>query len=252
VSFEEAATLPLAAMTAALSLYDDMGLPPPWKPHPIGARKIPLVIYGVSTACGAFAAKFARRSGLGPLIGIAGRASDYAKTLVDYVVDYRQSEDAIVNEIGDILSRECLGRKAPYVLDAISENGTVETTLRFVDLNGGIVSTLLPPAKFAKDKENFRYPAGVKGINTADPLVFTERKDFGYLWSRYMTRLLQDGRLRGHPYEVVPGGLKGVVVGLQNLKNGKASAIKYVYRIEETGEVDAVVMEEGPEVPDKY
>lgn len=252
VTFEEAATLPLAAMTAALSLYVDMGLPPPWNPHPNNAPKIPLVIYGVSTACGAFAAKYARLSGLGPLIGIAGRASDYAKTLVDYVVDYRQSEDALVDEIGDILSKEGLGRKAPYVLDAISENGTIETTLRFIDLNGGTVSTLLPTTTFAKDKEKFRYPAGMKGINTADPLVFTVRRDFGYLWSRYMTRLVQDGRLTGHPYQVVPGGLKGVLTGLQNLKSGKASAIKYVYRIEETVEVDAVAVEEGPQVPDRY
>jgi NADPH:quinone reductase-like Zn-dependent oxidoreductase len=252
VSLEEAATLPVAALTAALGLYIDLGLPPPWQPQPKDQQRIPLVIYGVSSACGAFAAKYARLSGLGPLVGIAGRGSDYAKTLVDYVVDYRQGEDALVKEIEDILAKEGLGRKAPYVLDAISENGTIETTLRFTDLDGGRISTLLPVQRFARDKENFRYPAGVKAINTACPQVFSEHRDFGYLWSRYMGHLLEDGRLKCHPYEVIPGGLNGVLTGLKNLKNGKASAIKYVYRIDETGDVDAVTVEEGPEVPDKY
>ena len=48
---------------------------------------------------------------------------------------------------------------------------------------------------------------------------------------------LRDGWLRGHPVTVVPGGLSGVQEGLANLKNGKASATKYVFRIGETSGV---------------
>lgn len=54
------------------------------------------------------------------------------------------------------------------------------------------------------------------------------------MWSRFLGRLLAEGRLKGHPYEVIPGGLHGVVVGLQNLRNGKNSACKYIFRMEET------------------
>jgi len=45
---------------------------------------------------------------------------------------------------------------------------------------------------------------------------------------------LQEGWFKGHPYEVVPGGLGGVEGALKNLKEGKASAVKYVFRIMET------------------
>lgn len=48
---------------------------------------------------------------------------------------------------------------------------------------------------------------------------------------------MADGRLTGHPYEVIPGGLNGILLGLQKLRDGKASGVKYVYRIEETGDV---------------
>jgi NADPH2:quinone reductase len=40
------------------------------------------------------------------------------------------------------------------------------------------------------------------------------------------------------PYEVVPGGLGGVEEGLRRLKEGKVSASKLVFRIEETEGVE--------------
>ena len=236
VSFEEAATIPIATLTAAIALYVDMKLPVPFdaeKPAE-SAGKVPLLIYGVTSAVGAFAAKLARLSALGPIIGIAGRASDFASTLVDYVVDYRQGEDVLVAAVEQIIAKEGLGSKVPYVFDAISEGGSLEATLRFIDPNGGTVSAVLPPKLFAKDKENFEYLTGVKAYNSAVPRVHSSHKDFGYLWSRFLGRLLEDGRLKAHPYEVVPGGLHGVLTGLQKLRDGKASAVKYVYRIEET------------------
>ena len=239
VSFEEAATIPLAGLTAAIALYVDMKLPTPYNPSKPAAEsggkeeKVPILIYGVTSAVGAFAAKYARLSGLGPIIGVAGRASDFAKTLADYVVDYRNGEDALVAAVEEILAKEGLGSKVPNVFDAISENGSLEATLRFLDPDGGTVSTVLPPRLFARDKENFKYPPGVKAFNSAVPQVHSTHKDFGYLWSRYLSRLLQDGRLKAHPYEVIPGGLNGVLIGLKKLRDGKASAVKYVYRIED-------------------
>lgn len=214
-----------------------MKLPTPYNmgsPGESGREKVPILIYGVTSAVGAFAAKYARLSGLGPIIGVAGRAGDFAKTLADYVVDYRNGEDAVVAAVEEVLAREDLGTKIPNVFDAISENGSLEATLRLIDPNGGTVSTMLPPKLFARDKENYKYPPGVKAFNSAVPQVQSTHKDFGYVWSRYLGRLLKDGRLKAHPYEVVPDGLNGVLTGLKNLKDGKASAVKYVYRIEDT------------------
>lgn len=190
ISFEEAATIPTAALTAAIALYVDMKLPALFdriKPREDGEYKVLILIYGVT--------KFARLSGLGPVIGVAGRASAFAKTLVDHVVDYRGGEDALVAAVSEILTREGLGNKIPYVFDAISENGSLEATLRPLDQNGSTVNTLLPPKLFAKDRESFKYPPGMNAINTAVPRVHSMHKDFGYLWSRYLGRLLEDGRL---------------------------------------------------------
>ncbi|CZR68278.1 related to NADPH:quinone reductase and related Zn-dependent oxidoreductases [Phialocephala subalpina] len=230
VSFEEAATIPLASLTAAIALFVDMKLPALYmlkEPADSGEEKVPILIYGVTSAVGAFAAKYSRLSGFSPIIGIAGRAQEFAKTLADYVIDYRDGEDVLVAAVEEVLAKERLSSKVPNVFDAISENGTLETTLRFLDPNGGTISTALPTRLFARDKGNFKYPPGVKAYNSAVVQVHSIHKDFGYIWSRYLGRLLEDGRLKGHPFEVIPGGL-------QNLKNEKASGSKYIYRIEDT------------------
>jgi NADPH:quinone reductase-like Zn-dependent oxidoreductase len=210
-----------------------MKLPAPWIPKAEGV-KTPILIYGVTSAVGAFAAKYARISGLGPIVGVAGRNKELAKKLADYVVDYRNGEDALVAAVEEALVKEGLGSKVPYVFDAISEDGSLEATLRFLDLNGGTVGVVLPPALFARDGENFKYPPGVNAVNSALPMIHSVHKDFGYIWSRHMGRILADGRLKAHPHEVVPGGLGGVLTGLQKLKDGNASGVKYVFRIEET------------------
>ena len=54
------------------------------------------------------------------------------------------------------------------------------------------------------------------------------------IFFRYIARGLQKGFFKGHPYQIVPGGLGGVQTALQDLKDGKASAVKYVLRIAET------------------
>jgi NADPH:quinone reductase-like Zn-dependent oxidoreductase len=236
ISFEEAATIPLAALTAAIAMFVDMKLPAPYDPKKPGAEgspKVPILIYGVASAVGGFAAQFARLSGFSPIIGIAGRGGEFAKGLVDHVVDYRQGEDDMIASIEEILKKEDLSSKVPNIFDAISENGSLEASLRLIDPNGTI-GTVLPPSMFAKDKDNFKYPLGVNASSSAVLQVHDLHKDFGYIWTRYLGRLLQDGRLKAHPYEVIPGGLNGVITGLKNLRDGKASAVKYVYRIEET------------------
>ncbi|KAJ3050980.1 hypothetical protein HK097_008057, partial [Rhizophlyctis rosea] len=239
VSFESAATIPLAALTAVIGLYADIQVPNPFDPKkPKEGEKVPILIYGAGSAVGAFGAQLARLSGLKPIIGVAGASgANFAKGLVDHVVDYRQGEDALVQGIEDVLKKEGLPPKLTYVLDAISENGSFEAIAQVVDPENGRVSHVLPPAKYAKAGENFKYPGNAQAIQTSVGQAHDSQKDLAFLYVRYIAQLLEEGRFKTHPYEVIPGGLGGVQQGLQNLKEGKASGVKYVYRIEETGGV---------------
>ena len=57
--------------------------------------------------------------------------------------------------------------------------------------------------------------------------------EWAYVFFRYVARMLADGRMTGHPWEVVDGGLGGVEKGLTMLKEGKAKGVKFVYRVAE-------------------
>lgn len=77
----EASTIPFTALTASLALYHMLNLPPPWSPT---STPIPLLLYGGSTAVGAFAIKLANISNVHPIITIAGRGKQYVFSLLDF------------------------------------------------------------------------------------------------------------------------------------------------------------------------
>ncbi|RGP80521.1 adenylosuccinate lyase [Fusarium longipes] len=226
-SFQEGAVIPFTALTAVCALYARLELPSPWLPVS-DSTKIPLVIWGASSAVGSYAIQLAKRSNIHPLICITGRAQEYVESLIDRskgdtVIDYRKGSDAVVQQMKD-----CLGdSKLDYAFDAISEGGSYQTICKVLDPTGKI--TLIIPAQSYSD-----IPKTITKSVTTVASIHENLKDFGYVFTRYFSKGLQDGWLKPHPQEVIPGGLEGIEKGLVNLENGAASAVKYVYKIADT------------------
>lgn len=238
-SFEEAATIPLAAMTAAVGLFCRLGLPEPWVTAS-QAREDALaggvVVYGAASAVGAFAVKLLARSNIHPIICVAGRGSPYVESLLDKskgdtAIDYRGGEEKVVEGLRKAVPK---GQKLMYAFDAVSEHGSYERITKVLDPHGHI-TLVLPGKKYEGVPETVHQTLTTVGSVHGTP---DDLKDFGYAWFRLFSLGLKEGWFKGHPFEVVSGGLGGVQTGLENLKNGKASAVKYVYRIEDTEGVD--------------
>jgi NADPH2:quinone reductase len=238
-SFPEAATLPLAAMTAAVGLYIRLGLPEPWSPsRPAEGEKIPLLVYGAATAVGAFAIQLAKASGLGPIIGVAGKAVPFAEGLIDKskgdaIIDYRAGDSSVVSGIKSTLNAAGLQESdLKYVFDAVSEGSSFTNIAAVISPKEGKTTHVLPAERFGP--KGFKYPEAVKSSLTMVGSVHDDAKDFGSVWFHYFTRLLDDGRLKAHPFEERAGGLEGVGEAMKDLKEGKASAVKYVFKIGDT------------------
>lgn len=232
IPYLEAATLPLACLTSAVGLYthDRLALSPPWSPVSSDDSSTPVIVYGGSTAVGSYAIQLLQRSNIHPIITIAGAGIPHVKTLItpsrgDVIIDYRsKSHDQLVKEMKDALG----GKKCVHALDAVSDHGSFEATGEVL-AEGGRIALVLP------GKDYSALPKHVAETTTKVGDVHTEGfADFGFVAFQMMARGLRDGWFKPHPYEVIEGGLNGVESGLARLKEGKASAVKYIYEIAAT------------------
>lgn len=240
---KDAATIPLAAMTAAFGLYQRLSLPLPWQPT---TTSTPLIIYGAASAVGAFAIQLAVQSNIHPLICVAGKGIPFVQSLIDekkgdVVLDYRKGDGNLVQDIR--AAAQNAGGKVEHAFDCVSEHNSFVNISQVLDNKSGRITLVLP------GKDYSAIPQGItKSITLVaqahagtenDPInkptgTMVGNEEFAFTFFRYFGRGLEKGFFKPHPYEVVPGGLGGVEQGLKNLKDGEASAVKYVFRIADT------------------
>jgi len=230
-------------MTAALGLYMRLKLPEPWHAT---TNPLPLLIYGASGAVGAFAIKLAQASNIHPIIAVAGNGEAYVEKLIDRskgdtIVDYRKGNEAVVSGIKEAL-KKAGQTEVKHAFDAVSEKNSYQNICEVLP-NGGKITLVLPGKDYKEIPDSIEKSITTVGSSHsgfgADSLekkagIKTGPKDFAFAFYRLFARGLQDGWFTPHPYKIIPGGLNGVEEGLSNLKAGKASAVKYVYRIEDT------------------
>ena len=230
-------------MTAAFGLYQRLYLPPPWHP---ALKPIPTIIYGAAGAVGSFAIQLAQQSNIHPLLCVAGKGIPHVEKLIDsskgdIVLDYREGNDKLVENLKAAVQKA--GGKVEYAFDTVSHNGTYENICKVLDHKTGKITLILPGREYKEIPDTIEKSITTVGSaqmgTDPDPWqkktgMQTGNEEFAMAFFRYFGRGLQKGFFKGHPYEVVPGGLGGVQGALQNLKDGKASAVKYVFRIEDT------------------
>lgn len=253
VSYEEGAAIPLAALTAAVGLFVRLELPAPWNGGAqdgfaakdentavsksgfgVGGKPLqragPVVVYGAATAVGAYAIQLCKRAGIGPLICIAGRGIPFVEGLIDkkagdVIIDYRQGDDAVVAGIKAALKP---GEELKYCFDAVAEHNSAQNVCKVMTASGARITGVLPYP------EGSWLPSGVQTSLTMVGDVHGLQTDFGAAAFLLLAKGLQEGWFKAHPQTVVPGGLAGVQGALADLKAGKASATKYVFRIADT------------------
>ena len=251
ISFEEAATVPMAALMASIALFGMLEVAAgPWKPVPDEVER-PVVIYGAASAVGAFAIKLAKKLNVHPLICIAGRGTEFVAELLDdrdTIIDYRKGDDFVISEIQKALN----GGKLYYAFDAVSNYNSIGNLIHVLAENSkftmvlpdvrkdipGYIETSLTMAgslwrELANDTTRDNRRLGKLGVEKGG-------MEFGGIFTGLVGRWLNEGKLKPHPHVTVEGGLEGVETALKALKSGKNSAMKYVVRIADTPGLQAL------------
>jgi len=189
----------------------------------------PILIYGASTATGTLAVQYAKLSGCEVYATSSPHNFDLLRKLgADHVFDYKETD------VGAKI-RKAANDKLKLVFDCIGEGSSTEIGVAAIGSSGGHLSALLPPPKEVSRKDvkaawTLAYTALGEKYNDKVP---ESQKDyeFGSKFWKASEELINSGKIRTHPTEV-RSGLEGVPKGLQDLKDGKVSGVKLVYKVE--------------------
>ena len=184
-------------------------------------------------------------SNMYPLICIAGRGIAHVGNLMDQekgdiVLNYRKGN---YNPVQDLKSAvQNAGGKLKYTLDCMSEHSSFQNISKVLDSKTGQITIFLPSRDYSAlpdtslSQRQWSASHGDEELQKKTGTI-VRNEDFACTFLRYFDRGLNKGYLKQHLFEVVPGGLAGVQWALQNLKDGKASAVNFVFRIADTESV---------------
>ncbi|KAK7538814.1 chaperonin 10-like protein [Phyllosticta citribraziliensis] len=231
VSWEEAATLGVGITTVGQGLYQSLRLPLPEQP---AKTKFPVLIYGGSTATGALAIQFAKLSGLDVITTCSPRNFDLVHSLgASAAFDYNSPTcgadirahtqnslyhafDCVSEHSSPTICAEALSTETSSKKPAYSALLNVEFPRQDVDARQTLGYTVV-------GEEFFKFGANFPAKK--------EDFEFGKMFWALSQRLLEEKKFRVHQPDVRDGGLNGVLEGLNDLRQGKVSGKKLVYRI---------------------
>lgn len=229
MSMEEASTLGVGVTTVGQALYQSLGLPLPTFP-----AKVPfwILVYGGSTATGSLAIQYAKLSGL-KVVTTCGRHNfDYVKSLgADAVFDYKEAD------CGSQI-RALTEDKLRHVFDCISEGTSPRICCDAISSSGGTINylddELETPRTDVTVKNTLAYTMTGEAFDYGEGQLPPAPEDlkFGVEFWKLSTDLFAEGKVKVHKTRVCSGGLKGIFEGLEQLKAGKVSGVKLVYRID--------------------
>ncbi|KAF2106867.1 chaperonin 10-like protein [Lophiotrema nucula] len=247
LSFEDAATLGVGITTVGQGLYQTLGLPWPSavakEPQKTEGEKPWILIYGGSSAMGAMGIQFARLSGFRVVTTCSPRNNEYVKSLgADAVFDY--SAPDVAEQI-----RKFTDDKLYYVWDCIGEGSSyaIGTAALSSDSSPAdsptgklnYASILAPPEVPPREYVEIRWTLGYTAMGEAFTMKGQEwpaqpsHYEFIIEWLKEVEPLLAEGKVKTHRVDLREGGIEGILDGLADLKSGKVSGVKLVYRIQD-------------------
>lgn len=124
-----------------------------------------------------------------------------------------------------------------YVLDPFSEAKTLRLCFAAIGRTGGRYCALeqyqpeLCTRKTVKHELVMGGAISGRGVELPEPYGIPPNPDIGEWarqWYRTVQRLLDEGRLKPCPLEIIPGRFEGILKGLDLLRNGKVSGRKLI------------------------
>jgi NADPH:quinone reductase-like Zn-dependent oxidoreductase len=238
ISFEEAASMNMGAMTAGLALFKVLDVPGyPLHPAAVGAKgsNATVLVYGASTATGTTAIQLLKLSGFKVIATCSQSNFEMVRGYgADVVFDY---QDPVCPAEIRAFTKDGLR----YVLDCISTTQSMEFCYSVIGRSGGRYTGLEPySTSVAATRKLIKADWVLGPVMVGRPIgwpapynrpAMPEMAEFGVRWIKTLQGLYDKRLLRPHPLIVRAGGLDGVLQGIQEVKAGRLSGKKLVYTL---------------------
>ncbi|OAQ95892.1 hypothetical protein LLEC1_01629 [Akanthomyces lecanii] len=235
LSFEEGASLGISFMTTGLALFKSLDVPGyPLEPGP---RKIPVLVFGGSSATGTAAIQLLSLAGLDAVATCSPRNFDLVKSYgASAVFDY-QAPDCTET------IRQYTKSSLKYALDCISTAASMQFCYRALGRSGGRYTALEPYSEAVAQTRTLVKPDWIMGPQLLGQEIgwpkphwrapSTELGAFGVKWTATLRKLLDRGLIRPHPIITRKGGLRAVLSGIDDVRGKKVSGKKLVYSLDD-------------------
>ncbi|KAI8944970.1 putative zinc-binding oxidoreductase ToxD [Xylaria longipes] len=245
VSFEAACTVGVGFGTAGYALYQVLRLPFPGdvRESPNGDKdenENSILIYGGSTATGTIAIQLAKLSGWNVITTCSPKHFDLVRDRgADEVFDYR------IPDVGQQIFKASNG-SITRAFDTVNTTSTAKICAAAFSPQSGthhkgdlIYCNLLGMDCPRDDVESIFFLgyslSGESYIFEAEKFpARPEDLQFARKWFPMVEKLLAEGKLKTHPEKVGEGGLLGCLEGMEEMRQGRVSGVKLVYRVDET------------------
>lgn len=232
-TLEKAATLGLAVLTNSMSLWGSLGLCPNFDGAP-PETKIPVLVYGGSTATGTMAIQLLRLSGFDTITTCSPRNFELVKSFgASMVFDYS------LPEVGKLIRENTKGRLR-HAIDCIADEQSTTCCYAALGRPGGRYAYLeaAPSAWRTREAVQSEFVLAMDGLGKAVEMggeyqrsANLERLQLATESFMTFQDLLDKGAIRTHPVEIIGSGFDSIVKGLQMLKSGTVFGKKLVVSI---------------------
>ena len=217
--------------TVGQALFQNLKLPMPTSDE---KADYPILIYGGSSATGLLAIQYAALAGAEVIAVCSKRSFDTVKSFgAAEAFDYKDPDCA--KKI-----REYTKGKLTKAFDCIAEGVSGNICAEAMGPEGGEIIHLNPIEHDRKDvtsKTILCYTATgehIKKSSFFETPGIPEDLEFAKMFWRVTSELFAASRLRVTPPKIGKDGLGGALKGMKEMKEGKVSGVKLVYRVDET------------------
>ncbi|KAH9921178.1 GroES-like protein [Epithele typhae] len=234
LSFDEATTIPLVLATAVVPMWSKSemghtGMPAPWEDGGDNFKGQPALITGGSSSVGQMAIQLARMQGFSPIITTSSpKHTEHLQSLgATHVLDRALSEADALAAIRTITGNAGV----PFAYDAIGAPQTTRVCYAAL-ADGGAAALMAMSLACIEDLK--REGDGKRTVHPYGSFEMRGARELGREVAARLPGWIAEGAIRPTRFEVLRGGLNGVVEGLERMARNEVSGMKLVVHPPET------------------